>query len=156
MHDWWAWAALSIALTTGCSETVTRREAATPNEAAALGGARVIVTEYKVGDEIPGEGVVRKDNDTKMWVAGVVMMVAGTGAVVGGWRWSVGSGNDNNAGALGGVIMALACGVPLAGAGIILTAVGLVPRVYVEKKVGLRITPITGPRYGGGALELTF
>jgi hypothetical protein len=175
--------ALSIALGAfGCSASVTRHVTATPIEAAELARTHVVVrdsetltdaprvvheeatanrvvvdAEYKVGDEIPGEGVVRKDNDTKMWVAGVVMMVVGTGLAVGGWRWSVGSGNDNNDGALGGLLLALAGGVPLAGAGIILTIVGLVPRVFVEKKVGaLHLAPVVGPRYGGAALELAF
>jgi hypothetical protein len=155
MHNGGGWAALSIALTgtIACSETVTRRE--TTTDAVARDRTYVIVTEYKVGEEIPGEGVVRKDNDTKMWVAGVVMMVAGTGAVIGGWKWSVTPGNDLND--FSGTLVAVAGGVPLAGAGIILTIVGLVPRVFVEKSVGaLRFTPVAGPHYGGGALQLEF
>ena len=165
------WLLVSSCVTTmGCSEVVTRHVTVSPSEAEALGRSHVVHlaaatdkpdsvvvdVEYKPGDEIPGEGVVRRATDETLAATGVVMMLAGTGFLIGGVWWStqpsVPWDMSGNVGiVIAGPAMSVGGGL-LALAGLGLTIAGITPRI--DKKVTL--TPTVGRGVGGGMFELHF
>jgi hypothetical protein len=171
------WIVFSTAILLGCADTLTCDMVVSPDAAATLGSRarvvshdaeqlRVSVT-YHVGEEVPGEGTVKKQASGPVVIGGVVTLCL-SGAMMGGAFLLGESGQRANPSFVGfdfdgtalAALFLFGAGFlgALAGVGVIIA--GAIPQPTIVPKrttaARLSVTPLAGRSAGGAMVGLSF
>ncbi len=115
---------------------------------------------YREGDEIPGEGVVKKTRLEELTSGGIAMQVFGTGLLVGAVAGFASCAPPTDPSSQGCKLSwATATGIAggLIAGGVVMFVFGRVPRLVVRQSTsGIAVAPVVHQNGGGAALQIRF